>query len=184
MLLSTQGASACSKARQVHFDDRFGSYSCHRLSHEVSCAGTGKTLSLICSILQWLEDKQPQEGAAPAADHEGGFSRCSGNMCICLDHKWWSFFLYLFTLSTPATGSDLPDWLAAPTCCQKETTKPSSIARHKQQRHMQTKPKALSTNAVSPAEAACHSSDASEAEHLLDAWESDTDEPAKTGKHR
>ena len=84
----------------------------------------------------------------------------------------------------PATGSDLPDWLAAPTCSQKETNKAASTAKHKQQRHMHAKPKPLSTATVTPTKAAHHSSDVSEAEHLLDAWESDTDEPVKTGKHR
>ncbi len=30
------------------------------------CAGTGKTISLICSTLQWLEDRRADEAAAAA----------------------------------------------------------------------------------------------------------------------
>jgi hypothetical protein len=34
-------------------------------------AGTGKTLSLICSVLQWLEDKREAEVAAATITAEG-----------------------------------------------------------------------------------------------------------------
>ena len=34
-------------------------------------AGTGKTLSLICSVLQWLEDKREAEVAASTAAAAG-----------------------------------------------------------------------------------------------------------------
>ncbi len=49
-------------------------YHCTPLSILSLCAGTGKTLSLICSVLQWLEDRQ--EKADRAADQEGD------SMCI------------------------------------------------------------------------------------------------------
>ena len=44
-------------------------YNCISLSIVSPCAGTGKTLSLICSVLQWLEDRQKK--ADRAADQEG-----------------------------------------------------------------------------------------------------------------
>jgi len=44
-------------------------YRCTWLPIVSPCAGTGKTLSLICSVLQWLEDRQKK--ADQAADQEG-----------------------------------------------------------------------------------------------------------------
>jgi len=53
-------------------------YHCTSLSIVSTCAGTGKTLSLICSVLQWLEDRQ--EKADRAADQEGDR--------MCLAAEW------------------------------------------------------------------------------------------------
>ena len=45
-------------------------------------AGTGKTLSLICSVLQWLENTQSQENQLPDAESDGDQ--------ICADLKYWA----------------------------------------------------------------------------------------------
>ncbi len=80
-----------------------------------------------------------------------------------------------------AEDTDLPTWLAAPSCSQPEK-KPT--ARPNGQRHVQVQSKATPGVAEHEAEAASQSVDAAEAEHVLDVWESDTDEPDKPGKHR
>ena len=81
-------------------------------------------------------------------------------------------------------GSEFPDWLAAPAHSQSKKpspqTKPSASQHHHsqaaKQRSHDCKP-AL----TAPADQA---HDAAAAEHLLDVWVSDTDEPAPSSKHR
>lgn len=83
------------------------------------------------------------------------------------------------------SGPELPEWLAAPT--DDRPQKPSSklatpinrgnCSRHKQACRLQ------SSACVAP-EAAGPEADNSGAEHLLDIWVSDSDEPTVSSKHR
>lgn len=84
-------------------------------------------------------------------------------------------------------GPELPAWLAAPTDSCSRANKPSSkiptsddkrnCRRHKQASHLP------SSASIKP-EAAGQDFDNSGAEHLLDIWVSDSDEPSVSSKHR
>ena len=145
-----------------------------------ACAGTGKTLSLICSILQWLEDKQSVENAAPEAQSEG-----QGGVDLEMKGTLWLMItIWMRVVSKQllhSSGPDIPDWLAAPAALQSVKTTSAPSTRHKTHKNAQMQNKARQRP-----DANCKTQDlhAAEAEHLLDAWESDTDEPAKSGKHR
>lgn len=92
----------------------------------------------------------------------------------------------LVTLLLPAAEADLPDWLAAPSRSQAKQVKPAASADVKRNLHKQTlmqhKPRPYAPDCT--AKAASQDVDPSEAEYLLDVWDSDTDEPTATGKHR
>lgn len=82
-------------------------------------------------------------------------------------------------------GPELPAWLAVPT--DSRPNKPSlkvstSVDKRKCRRHKQASH--LPSSASIKPEAAGQDHDNSGAEHLLDIWVSDSDEPSVSSKHR
>lgn len=143
-------------------------------------AGTGKTLSLICSVLQWLKDKQSQPNAGPSADTEGkaiaNYSNAHSKLNAMYD------FHQRCMNCTP--GPDLPDWLVD----SPQTGPAVSAATCKVKKKLSCKRAATWSTATQgpakPVPGVLHPPDEPGSEHLLDAWQSDSDDPKPTGKHR
>lgn len=73
-----ESPTGCIYRQQTHLSTNNASPSSN---HFKLSAGTGKTLSLICSIFQWLEDKQPHDDQDPDAHSDGDQNYCLS----CLD---------------------------------------------------------------------------------------------------
>lgn len=77
MQCSRPEESACSRVRQVAlWGGSAEHFSMPASSATTLYAGTGKTLSLICSVLQWLENTQSQENQVSDADSDGDQNFC------------------------------------------------------------------------------------------------------------